>query len=179
MVQNYFGQHNEDGYTERKCLTWELLTPFIGFLLNGDIDTHIICVWGDRGFENMPADVVEGRLPVTKIGTLEINVDTRRYGDGNQVLSEAEVPFRKIEGLAHLDFDRLYPVEPKKSTYYLEQLTAFISVWIHEHDVEKATERVGKILLYIDGQLFKKYDFTDRAQVRALQQRLRFPSQDV
>jgi hypothetical protein len=179
MVQNYFGMYREEASCERKCLTWELLTPFIGFLLNGDIDTHITCVYGDRLFENIPADVVEGKLPVTKIGTLEINVDTTKHGDGNQVLSEAEVPFRKIEGLAHLDFDRLYPVEPKKSTYYLEQLKTFISVWIHEHDVEKATERIGKILLYIDGQLFKKYDFTDRAEVRALQQRLQFPSQYV
>jgi hypothetical protein len=152
-----------------KYLTRQLLTTFIGFLRNGDIDTHIIRLYGDHGSENMPAGVVEGRLPVTQIGTLEININTTKYGDGNQTLSEAEVPFRKIKGLAHLEFDPLYPVDPGKSGYYLKLLNTTIGDWMHEHDVERKMGRIGNILLYLDGQLLRKYDFTDRAAVRALQ----------
>jgi hypothetical protein len=177
MVENFFGLYREEASSERKCLTWALLAPLIGFLLNGDIDTPLTCEYGDRGFENIPADVVGGGLSVTKIGTLEINVDTTRYRDGNQVLSDAEVPFRKIEGLAHLDFDPLYPVDPRKSSYYLGQLNTFISIWIHGHDLVRNTERIGKIFVYLDGQLLKKYDFTDRAAVRALQHSFQSPSQ--
>jgi hypothetical protein len=54
-----------------------------------------------------------------RVDNLIISVDTSRYKDWTSILSKEEVPLRKIAGLAHLDFGRLYPVEIRST---LEQL---------------------------------------------------------
>jgi hypothetical protein len=48
------------------------------------------------------------------------------YGSGNDTLSTDEVPLRSIEGLAHLDFDPLYPVD-SATCGRLSDIMSFIS----------------------------------------------------
>ncbi|KAL6709442.1 hypothetical protein ACN47E_001377 [Coniothyrium glycines] len=44
-----------------------------------------------------------------EIGKLFITMDTRRYAHGKETLDLDEIPLRKVDGLAHLDFKHLYP----------------------------------------------------------------------
>jgi len=97
----------------------------------------------------------DGRnIPVTRIDTVTINIDTWRYGNGNKEIGLAEIPFRKIKGLAHLDFRELYPVDFAKSETYLRELIRYIDERLY--GTGKVGEKIGKIQFYLDGKLSRE-----------------------
>jgi hypothetical protein len=95
-----------------------------------------------------------GKASATRIDTLEIRIDTTRYGNGNELVSEAKVPFRKIDGLAHLDFGRLYPAHPRKSRTFLNRMRPFITEWIDRNpgDTQMFVPDIGIVKYYVNGQ---------------------------
>lgn len=101
--------------------------------------------------ENLP----EIKL-IPRIHTLVINIDTIRYGNGNSVFSEAEVPSRRIYGLAHLDFEKLYPVQIQSAYQHVRQMlnlmfaTSDAQSWIPQ-----IAQRIGNITYFVDGKLLQ------------------------
>ena len=93
---------------------------------------------------------------VTRINTLKFNIDTTRYGDGNKVLSSEEVPFRRIEGLAHLDFDALYPVDEQPSLAFYRWL------WIRTGLAypESLSQSIGKTMLCVNGKMLEEVTYS-------------------
>jgi hypothetical protein len=98
-------------------------------------------------------------LPVTRISTVAIFVSTLAYGNGNEVLSLAAVPSRKIQGLAHLDFEQLYPVDRAKSERYLRGLSSYIEQWARYWSTERVGQRIGRIQFYLNEEIWKELDF--------------------
>jgi hypothetical protein len=62
-----------------------------------------------------------------------INVPDPHYGSGNDVLSYNDVPVRSIDGLAHLDFDPLYPIDSATSSRLLDKINAEVGEFKHYH----------------------------------------------
>ncbi|KAF1844017.1 uncharacterized protein K460DRAFT_287249 [Cucurbitaria berberidis CBS 394.84] len=105
--------------------------------------------------------LLEGPL-VTHINTLRINIDTTRYGNGNELISLEEVPLRRINGLAHLDFDKLYPIDYHVSFAFLRRLYtrtgAMLEALQNNPDIELPSQRIGKVLFCIDGKVLMQID---------------------
>ncbi|RMZ70517.1 hypothetical protein GMOD_00000620 [Pyrenophora seminiperda CCB06] len=97
---------------------------------------------------------------VTRINTLIIRINTTCYGDGNRLLSGTEVPHRKIQGLAHLDFNLLYSVDPKKAERYLDAIKDQIDARLRSSSLNTASMRVRKILFCIDQAVWKEVSLT-------------------
>lgn len=81
-----------------------------------------VCDWIGRIFPRLPreASSVLDSLVLPHFSSLTITFDAMRYPLGPAEISTGEVPLRKIDGLAHLDFKHLYPIDIWAS---LEQLT--------------------------------------------------------
>ncbi|KAF1839781.1 hypothetical protein BDW02DRAFT_486174 [Decorospora gaudefroyi] len=168
-VYNPDGRFTEGFSTVTKCLAWELISPLVGFLLNRTLDKDLIIRVCDGHYGPLPIPEDESenqKLPITRINTLAIRIDTTRYGSGNELLSEAVVPLRKIDGLAHLDFERLFAVDLEKSKYYLYELKECLTEWALTYGAEKATKRLGKVLFYLDEELVHEIDFAKRTGLR-------------
>jgi hypothetical protein len=151
-----------------------LLAPLLYFLLYPQtdvcIDKHIskvfqgLEIWVDPPLDAHPSDHLDDGqdLPITQIDTVAIFVDTSRYGNGNESLSPVVVPSRKIQGLAHLDFEQLYPIDRAKSEQYLRGLSSYIDEWTRTWSTERVGKRIGRIQLYLDKEMWKELDFTRR-----------------
>ena len=136
-----------------------LMFPLARFLLvDDDMKRHGSQVF--RGLETWVDPLLNEHLddgrnkPVTRIDTVIINIDTWRYGNGNKEIGLAEVPFRKIEGLAHLDFKELYPVDFAKSETYLRELIRYTDERLH--GTGRIAKEIGKIQFYLDGKLSRE-----------------------
>jgi hypothetical protein len=160
-------------WDDRENLVTEaLLAPLIRFLLYPQMGVqnvkHISHVFQGLGIWVGPPSNAhstdqsdyDGDLPVSRIDTVAILISTLRYGNGNQTLSPAVVPSRKVEGLAHLNFEQLYPVDHAKSEHYLRGLSNYIDEWTHARGTERVGKRVGKIQFYLNGEIWKELDFT-------------------
>ncbi|CAN9118737.1 unnamed protein product [Alternaria alternata] len=73
--------------------------------------------------------------------------------------SLAAVPSRKIQGLAHLDFEQLYPVDRAKSERYLRGLSSYIEQWARYWSTERVGQRIGRIQFYLNEEIWKELDF--------------------
>lgn len=148
-----------------------LLAPLSYFLLYPQTDVCIdrqiskifrgLEIWLDPPSDARSNDQSNNdqNLPVTRISTVAIFVSTLAYGNGNEVLSLAAVPSRKIQGLAHLDFEQLYPVDRAKSERYLRGLSSYIEQWARYWSTERVGQRIGRIQFYLNEEIWKELDF--------------------
>jgi hypothetical protein len=128
----------------RRLIVWDMLSPVMNFeRLN-----KMVCK------DHTALGVSCSNAPVTRIDNLEIKINTTRYGNGNELISEAKVPFRKIDGLAHLDFGRLYPAHPRKSTTFLSRMRSFITEWVPKNpgDAQESVPNIGTVMYYVNGE---------------------------
>jgi hypothetical protein len=155
-------------------VTEAFLAPLTYFLLYPQTDVSLdkpisnvfrgLEIWVDPLLDTQPTDQLDDEqdLPVTRIDTVAIFIDTSRYGNGNENLSPAVVPWRKVEGLAHLDFEQLYPVDCAKSEHYLRGLGSLIDEWAYVWANKRVGERIGKIQFHLDEKMWKELDFAKR-----------------
>jgi hypothetical protein len=76
-----------------------------------------------REFES--SRILRGRSEF-RIKTLVFNVDTTITQHGNRALSDHDVPFRNVQGLGHLTFDPLYPLDTATNLAHLDWLSDFM-----------------------------------------------------
>jgi hypothetical protein len=156
-------------------VTEVLLEPLTYFLLYPQtdvcMDKHIsnvfrgLEIWVDPPLDaHLTGQLDDGQdLPVTQINTVAIFVEMLRYRNGNEALSAAVVPWRKVEGLANLDFKQLYPVDRAKSEHYLRGLSNYIDEFACCWGTERVGERIGRIQFYLNEEMWKEPYFTKRA----------------
>ncbi|KAI4955667.1 hypothetical protein J4E91_001528 [Alternaria rosae] len=95
--------------------------------------------------------------PVNRIDTMTINFDSGRYGNGNGAIGLTDIPFRKTKGLAHLNFEQLYPVDFAKSATYLREVSRYIDEWtLVNYGTGRSTRKIRKIQLYLDGKMSRE-----------------------
>ncbi|KAF2827522.1 hypothetical protein CC86DRAFT_212437 [Ophiobolus disseminans] len=91
--------------------------------------------------------------------TLTINIDTATVNNGNNALSEYEVPFRHIEGLAHLTFDPLYSADLVACLRHIDWMrNRMYQMLHHANDGFTIRERVDQIVFSVDSYPRKKID---------------------
>jgi hypothetical protein len=89
-----------------------------------------------------------------RIKTLIINFDTDRSRHGNGQLSDYDVPCRQVEGLAHLTFHPLYPVDTATCLDHLDWLAEWVTMAVYRGlDYLTIRERVDKIVFSADGRM--------------------------
>jgi hypothetical protein len=87
-----------------------------------------------------------------RVKTITINVDTASIRVGNDKLSERDVPFRQVQGLAHLSFDSLYSVDSATCLDNLDRLATFTNMAMPRMDDGLTIrERVDQIVFSADG----------------------------
>lgn len=104
-------------------------------------------------------------IPNLRFRVLNFNIDLQRHNSRPETFDRSEIPFRKIEGLAHLDFDPLYVLDAEKSkgcTEYLVQLTSS-ALSLQPHGLV-LQERVDKIVFISDGKEVAKVDIRSIAE---------------
>lgn len=89
-----------------------------------------------------------------RVKTLTIKLDTVIVKNGNKPLSEDEVPFRQIDGLAHLTFDPLYSADLAACLNHIDWLANRMNQMIH-HAIDGFTirERVDRIVFSVDNRV--------------------------
>jgi hypothetical protein len=139
----------------------EFLTLVSDFLVNGICSARAI---------SPATDLAPGRPKKFKdfrIKTLAINIDTSRYQGGTETISTMDVPFRTIQGLGHLDFDPLYPIDATKCHLRVEALAQVTNAALHRVATGLIIrERVEKILFLTDGCLTEEIDITEYMKKR-------------
>jgi hypothetical protein len=89
-----------------------------------------------------------------RIKTVTINIDTTSIRKGNDYLSEHDVPFRQVQGLAHLDFDQLYSIDTATCLDNVDRLATFINMALPRlDDGLTIRERVDRIVFSADGNI--------------------------
>jgi hypothetical protein len=95
------------------------------------------------------------------VKTITINVDTASIRAGNDKLSEAEVPYRHVQGLAHLTFDPLYSIDSATCVENIDRLPKFMNVAMSRAgDGLIISERVDEIIFSADGCARSKISMT-------------------
>jgi hypothetical protein len=88
-----------------------------------------------------------------RVKTITINVDTASIRVGNDKLSEKDVPYRQVQGLAHLSFDPLYSIDSATCFDNLDRLATFINMAMPRlDDGLTIRERVDRIVFSADGR---------------------------
>jgi hypothetical protein len=88
-----------------------------------------------------------------RVKTISINVDTASIRVGNHKLSERDVPYRQVQGLAHLSFDPLYSIDTATCLDNLDRLATFINLAMPRlDDGLTIRERVDRIIFSADGR---------------------------
>jgi hypothetical protein len=88
-----------------------------------------------------------------RVKTVTINVDTASIRVGNDKLSERDVPYRQVQGLAHLGFDPLYSIDKPTCLENLDRLATFINMAMPRMDDGLTIrERVDRIVFSADGR---------------------------
>jgi hypothetical protein len=94
-----------------------------------------------------------------RVKTITINVDTASIRAGNEKLGEGDVPFRQVQGLAHLSFDPLYFVDSATCLDNLDRLSTFINMAMPRMDDGLTIrERVDRIVFSADGRTRSEID---------------------
>lgn len=96
---------------------------------------------------------------------LNFNIDLKRHNSRPDTFGRSEIPFRKIEGLAHLDFALLYVLDAEKSkscTDFLAQLTTSV-LSLQPHGLV-LQERIDKIVFMSDRKEVAKVDIRSMAE---------------
>ncbi|PZD33451.1 hypothetical protein A1F97_01679 [Pyrenophora tritici-repentis] len=154
------------GYERDLCSTVASLVDLLySFLENKQVDSYTKYAIRDYLAHPSPEQLV-GKSGITRINTLIIRINTNWYGDGNRLLSGTEVPHRKIQGLAHLDFNRLYSVAPTKAQRYIGVMKDYIDQWLSSSNRDKASMRVGKILFCTDEAVWEEVSITNTTRRR-------------
>jgi hypothetical protein len=97
-----------------------------------------------------------------RIKTLVFNVDTAATRHGNRALSDNDVPFRKVQGLGHLTFDPLYPLDTATNLAHLDLLADLIIEAIPRESVCAALrERVDRVVFCADGLVRSEMNVAD------------------
>lgn len=144
-----------------RYLLWQSLNPLRNLVGNENINPFFANTLSD--FLQQPfSGEISGHPIISSTETLAFHVDTRSYGDGNRPLSESEVPIRKVRGLAHLDFKRLYPANVKEAKILFESIQEYVDFWFKEwKEKEGLLPRIRNILFVFDGTIFKDLDFVE------------------
>ncbi|KAH7401381.1 hypothetical protein BKA66DRAFT_450323 [Pyrenochaeta sp. MPI-SDFR-AT-0127] len=134
------------------------------------IDLILCCTEGERQLQtSWPQNTIDltllhvlrylksqGDLGIN-INNLVISIDTTRYGNGIETISEEIVPLRKIDGLAHLNFDPLYPIDAENSRNFLGQVHAFLKTMMESDNLspglEQTLKRIRNIVFCADKEV--------------------------
>lgn len=91
------------------------------------------------------------------INTLIVNIDTTKFDNGNKTISEEIVPLRKIDDLAHLNFDSLYPIDAQHSRNYHRRLYLILKTHVEavylDPDLEQLHKRISNIVFHAGGEV--------------------------
>jgi hypothetical protein len=89
-----------------------------------------------------------------RVKHLTINMDTVGIQNSNQAFREEDIPLRQVDGLAHLSFDPLYPVDVKTCNDHFGSLAYIMD---HALNTLQTTltirERVDYITFSVNGRL--------------------------
>jgi hypothetical protein len=97
-----------------------------------------------------------------RLKSLNINVNTTRQKDINNVFSHAEIPFREVVGLAHLNFDKVYPAGVENCLMHIKWLPELIGEALHQSNAGLTIrERVDKITYSVDGRIEEENNIAD------------------
>ncbi|KAH7085669.1 hypothetical protein BKA63DRAFT_23003 [Paraphoma chrysanthemicola] len=98
-----------------------------------------------------------------RVEHIAINMNTIIIRRSDQVVDEEDIPFRHIDGLAHLSFDQLYPVDVESCEDHLGTLAHITNHALHSlQNALTIRERVDRITFSIDGHLKKDIDIAAR-----------------
>lgn len=137
-------------------LHWQSFNPLRNLVGNENVNASIANTLSD--FLQQPfSGEIRGHPVISRTETLAFHVDTRSYGDGNRLLSGSEVPIRRICGLAHLDFTKLYPAKVENARLLFESIQEYVKFWFREwKEKENISPRVGEILFIFDGTIVRE-----------------------
>lgn len=94
------------------------------------------------------------RLRDIHIAKLVFNINIARHTDTQSCFDLSEIPCRRIDGLAHLDFEDLYPVDPANCIVRLDWLKEITNHDLHRlHYGLVIRERVDRIV-FVAGDYF-------------------------
>ncbi|KAF2026718.1 hypothetical protein EK21DRAFT_115554 [Setomelanomma holmii] len=95
-----------------------------------------------------------------RIKHLAIKLDTSKIASNpNKEISEVDIPLRRIDGLAHLSFEPLFPIDTTTSLDRLDALAHFLThALCSSGDGLTVRERVDYISMSADGQLKGEFD---------------------
>jgi hypothetical protein len=89
-----------------------------------------------------------------RIKTLVFNVDTTATRNVNRALSDHDVPFRNVQGLGHLSFNPLYPVDTATNLAHLDWLAGLMIEAIPSViECAALRERVDRVVFCADGHV--------------------------
>jgi hypothetical protein len=87
-----------------------------------------------------------------RVKTIAINVDTTGIQASNSQLSENDLPYRRVQGLAHLTFHPLYSIDSATCLDNIDRLSTFINMAMPRlDDGLTIRERVDRIVFSADG----------------------------
>jgi hypothetical protein len=100
--------------------------------------------------------------PNFRIKTVTVNMNNASIKGGNEPLSEEIVPCRQIDGLRHLTFDSLYPVDLPSCLRHIDMLAVFMETLIHDiHVGLMIRERVDRVHFCVDTRVRKVIDIAE------------------
>jgi hypothetical protein len=94
------------------------------------------------------------RQPNFRVKTITINIDTAGIRTRNDILSENDLPYRRVQGLAHLTFEPLYSVDSATCLDNIDRLSTFINLAMPRLDHGLTIrERVNRIVFSANGHI--------------------------
>ncbi|USP73356.1 hypothetical protein yc1106_00630 [Curvularia clavata] len=139
-------------------LHWQSFNPLRNLVGNENVNasvTNTLSYFLQQPFSGE----IMGYPVISRTETLAFHIDTRSYGDGNKLLSESEVPLRKICGLAHLDFTKLYSAKVENARLLFESIQGYVKFWLREwKEKEDLSPRIGRILFVFDGMIVESLE---------------------
>lgn len=140
-----------------RYFNWQSLNPLKTLVGDENVNVSIKNTMSD--FLNQPfLGETIGHPTISSTEILAFHFDTRSYGDGNRLLSESEVPVRKVHGLAHLDYKQLYPDDAERTRLFVENVQDYLQSWFQEWKELELPIRIGKIMFFVDGTIVRELD---------------------
>lgn len=142
-----------------KSFAWQLMNPLCNLVNDKHLDVAAVSTL-DTFLQHLFPTQYERTSPrISGIEMLAFHINTRRYGNGTRLLDESEVPLRTVNGLAHLDFKRLYPCDLDKLRFYFQDMLEYFELWFRKCKLQPRGEAsIGKALFYVDGEVVREMD---------------------
>jgi hypothetical protein len=84
--------------------------------------------------------------------------------------SEAEIPLRRVEGLSHLVFDSLYPIDALGCMLQMQWFAETTRRTLHSPVLQSGLiirERVNKVVFIVDEHTIHKIDISSESKTKA------------